>query len=267
MDMDTAGGHDYAFSFPVRHEKPEREKDYNPFTDCYEYLPAFEEADRSATNSLNRTKNEIYKYSRQCAWEYFITLTFDGAKTDRYDFDACMKKSRKWFEHQRERFAPDLKFLYVPEEHKKGGWHVHGLVADVGNMSFVDSGRVSVGGKACLRDSSNCNCPVIYNLAGWNFGFSTATKVTDYRRVSTYITKYISKELVAKTPYRHRYFRSRNIPEPEESNYIVDFEADGKSYEEFVEMLENSLGLEVSYEKSVTGLYNSVDYKFYEERR
>lgn len=261
--METDSGKDSMLSFPPKkRRRAEPEKEYNPFSEEYERMRTFEELERSVNNSLNRTRNEIFKWSRQAVWEYFITLTFDGAKTDRNDYGACLKRTRKWFEHQKERHAPDLKYLYVPEEHKKGGWHIHGLLADTGDMAFTDSGRVSVGGKACLRNSRNCMCPVIYNLSGWKYGFSTATAVTDPHRVSVYILKYITKELVTDTPYRHRYFRSRNLPEPEEHTYLLDM-TEPDAMEKFTRQFEDSAGAELVYEKSVTGMYTSVDYKYY----
>ena len=69
--------------------------------------------ERSVRNSLNRTIHAIYKYSRQCNWEYFITLTFNKECVNRYDFSECMKKANKWFQHQHDRFAHDLKYLFV----------------------------------------------------------------------------------------------------------------------------------------------------------
>lgn len=168
--------------------KRESQKEYNPFTDEMERLPTFEESDRSARNSLNRTKQNIYKYSRQANWEYFIILTFDGAKVDRYDFDACMKKANKWFDHQKSRYASDLKYLFVPEQHKNGAWHIHGVICDIGEMKLTDSGRVAIGKKSYIRTSKNANYPTIYNLSGWRFGYSTATKVKDKHKVASYIT-------------------------------------------------------------------------------
>ncbi len=69
-------------------------------------------------NSVNRTKRKIYDLARSCEWEYFITLTFDGSKIDRTNFKQCMAKVRVWLQNQRRDYAPDLKFLIVPESHK-----------------------------------------------------------------------------------------------------------------------------------------------------
>lgn len=239
---------------------------YNPFTDSTEYFPTFEELyekdrekKRSLDNSLKRTLDSVYTYSRQAEWEYFITLTFDGEKVNRYDFSEVMKKAGTWFNNQQKRFAPDLKYLYVPEMHKDSAFHIHGLIADVGNMQITDSGRVSINGKAFLRNEFNLHFQTIYNLSGWRFGFSTATKVTDTKRVATYITKYLTKELCEVTKNKRRFYRSRNLKEPTEYRFAV-----GENKEEFIQTLIDSLGLELTYEKEISGAYNTVNYKYYD---
>ncbi len=237
--------------------------EYNPFTDEMEKLRTIEDAERSAKNSLNRTKQNIYKFSRQADWEYFITLTFDGSKVNRYDFDECMNKANKWFNNQKARKSPDLKYLFVPEQHKDGAWHIHGVIADVGEMSFADSGRVAIGEKAYRRSDVNSEFATIYNLSGWRFGFSTATRVRDKYKVASYITKYITKDLCESTFGKKRYYRSRNIPEPLEKGFIVE----PKDFDSFMAEMVDSFGCGMVYQKEVNGLYQSVTYRFYQEER
>lgn len=227
------------------------EKTYNPFTGKYEKLTDIQTAtfmhERSVRSSLNRTVQAVYRYSRQCEWEYFITLTFSPEVVDRHDFSACMKKASKWFNHQKDRYAKELKYLIVPEMHKDGAWHIHGVVADTDRMSITDSGHVTKEGQT------------VYNLVGWKFGFSTATAVTDTYRVSTYITKYITKDLCELSKGRKRYYRSRNIPEPKETEFLVPH----GDREEFLQSIADSLGVELEYTKSLDCEYMSVDYRFY----
>ena len=250
---------------PIYHTGMKRKVnlEYNPFTDEMEKLRTVEDAERSAKNSLNRTKQNIYKFSRQADWEYFITLTFDGSKVNRYDFDECMGKVNNWFNNQKKRKAPDLKYLFVPEQHKDGAWHIHGVIADVGEMSFADSGRVAIGQKAYRRSDVNSEFATIYNLSGWRFGFSTATKVRDKYKVASYITKYITKDLCESTFGKKRYYRSRNIPEPIEKGFIVE----PQDFDSFMTEMVDSFGCCMVYQKEVNGLYQSVTYRFYQEER
>lgn len=228
-------------------------KEYNPFDEVEEQMLDYDlmvlaeyKKQRSEQNSYKRTVQKIYEISRQCQWEYFITLTFAPDAVDRMDFDACMKKANKWFHNQR-RKAEDLQYIFVPEEHEKGGWHIHGLVAQVGKMQFTDSGHKVKG-------------QVVFNLDGWKYGFSTATKVTDAHRVSTYITKYITKDMCNVTKGKKRYYRSQNIPEPQEHEFFVQ----GNEKETYVQMLADSLGVQLQYRKDVSG-YVDVSYRYFQK--
>lgn len=244
-------------------KKRERPKMLNPFTEELEIMYDLNNSDRSAKNSLNRTREKLYTYSRQADWEWFITLTFDGSKVDRYDFSGCMKKANQWFKHQHQRYASDLMYLFVPEQHKDGAWHIHGVLSNTGCMKFEDSGRVAIGKKAYVRTAENAKYPTIYNLSGWRFGWSTATAVRDKHKVATYIVKYMTKELCEVTKGKKRYYRSRNIPEPNERGFIVE----PHEYDQFMQTLEDSLGLNLVYQKEVSGTYNTVNYRFYQEER
>ena len=50
----------------------------------------------------------------------------------------------------------------------------------------------------------------IYNLPGWKCGFSTASMIESSERVSSYICKYITKELATLTQHRKRFWSSAN---------------------------------------------------------
>lgn len=239
------------------------EPTFNPFTQQVEEMLTFEQAEileqrkkRCLKVSFNRTRQEIFNISRQCKWKYFVTLTFDKRKVDRYSFSDCMKKANNWYANQRKRYAKDLQYIFVPEEHEDGAWHIHGLIAQCDGMKFVDGGKRTKKGQ------------IIYNLDGWKNGWSTAIKIgetqEDIMKISTYITKYITKDLCAKTKGQRRYYRSQNIPKPIETIELVEGGADV----DYVDMIADSLGMEVSYMKRVNG-FMDVDYIYlsqHEER-
>ena len=182
------------------------------------------EAQRKAHSqrvSVTRSKNKIHDLARSETWEYFVTLTYDSSKTDRYDYNACLSKCRKWLNNQRSRYAQDLAYIFVPEKHKDGAYHFHGLVANVGNMKFDDSGKVAIGKNAVTRTEKNKSYPTIYNLGGWRFGWSTATKVKDSFKATNYITKYVTKDICADLKGKHRYIASKNLHEPIELELLL----------------------------------------------
>lgn len=202
-----------------------------------------EENDR---RSFNRTKNKIYEYARSAAWEYFITLTFDKEKVNRYDFDECSRIARKWLNNQR-RNAPELQYLLVPELHKDGAWHFHGLLAKTGNIKFKDSGKRT-------KDKQ-----IVYNMSSWTNGFTTAIPVYNTHGVSKYIGKYITKELCGLTKGKNRYFVSSNLPTPKFSSFLVSNDDD---FNDLLDTICNSLGVEIAHisKPRIQGSFVGVDY-------
>lgn len=157
---------------------------------------------RCLYSSMNRTKNKVYYLARSNDWEWFFTLTFDPVLVDSYNYDDCTAKLSVWLNNMRKK-CPDMKYLVVPEQHKSGRWHFHGLFANCDNLGFVDSGKRTKTGD------------IIYNVGKYRLGFSTATKVRDPRRVTQYIGKYITKDLCAVTKGKKRYWCSRNLDQAE----------------------------------------------------
>ncbi len=177
----------------------------NPFTEQIETEPYTDISDkvinleRSIKNSMSRTVNNIYHKARSNTWDWFVTLTFNPSKVDSFDFDICVQLLSKWLNNQR-RNCPDMKYLFVPELHKSGRWHFHGLMANCSELDFVESGHFDHG-------------KPIYNIGRYKLGFSTATRVVSNERVTKYISKYITKELCAVSSGRKRFWCSRNLEE------------------------------------------------------
>ena len=174
--------------------------------------------EHSVKVSLSRTKNNIYNIARSNLWEWFITLTFSREETDASSYDEVTKKLQTALEHIRQRKCPNMKYLIVPELHKDGkNYHFHGLLSNVDGMRFKFSGKYS-------KDMP------IYNILDWSYGFTTATKVTDTERVSSYITKYITKTSEHYLKEKRRYYASRNIAKAEPVYTVIDEEDFRETY-------------------------------------
>lgn len=158
--------------------------------------------EHSLDTSCKRSLEKVYQYSMSNKWDWFFTLTFNPEKVNSFDYDECLSKVRKWFNNVRSRQALDLKYLVVPEQHKSGRWHFHALVANVGTLKFEDSGHKTHGN-------------TIYNLPQFKWGFTTATAVQDTRKASSYLCKYITKDLCKSTMNKRRYLSSKNLLLPQ----------------------------------------------------
>jgi hypothetical protein len=193
-----------------------KEFEENPFDDnnpvrVVKDFDQFElEHERSLYNSLKRSKNRIYDISRANNWDWFITLTLNQDKVDRYDYDDCVNKVRKWFNNMKNRCETDLKYLLVPEQHKDGAFHFHGLLKDAQGLEFINSGKKDAQGRE------------IYNIGKYKLGWTTATAVDKQEGVTKYITKYTTKSLTENIFGKRKYLNSRNLNMPKETTQILD---------------------------------------------
>lgn len=200
--------------------------------------------DRSLRVSADRSLNMVYKYARANVWEWFFTLTFNPEKVDSFNYEEVTEKLSKWLNNMR-RACPEMKYLVVPEKHKSGRYHFHGLFANVDELRFADSGHKDEAGH------------VIYNVSNYSLGFSTATRVQDTARASSYLSKYITKDLTEGTFGKKRYWASRNLDMPME--YIMEIpNKDAKQ-------LRRELLAECTWHKQRGGELQSVDYFEFKE--
>ncbi len=172
--------------------------------------------------SMKRTKGKVYNYAKCNDWDWFVTFTFSPDKVNRYDYDLCVKKISKWLNNIR-RSSPALSYLVVPERHKDGAWHFHGLFKGLDERQIVWTGRYVIKRVRTLGRSKYVRTKEkIYKFGSYKLGWMTATRIQDKERVTSYITKYITKELCDSSYGRKRYWCSRNLLLPTEETYHMD---------------------------------------------
>lgn len=74
----------------------------------------------------------------------------------------------------------------------------------------------------------------IYNIPLWKYGFSTATIIRDSSKASSYITKYITKDLSHILQNQHRYLASQNIDKPLERVFNIDYDELSRIYSKYL---------------------------------
>lgn len=159
------------------------------------------------SKSLKRTKSNIFDYIACNDFDLFITFSF---ATDRYDIDSCQKRMMTWLDNQQKihkrKGYEKFKYVLVMEYHKDGALHFHGLFKDYR-------------GKLEISRNPHTGLPVIqkgkrvYNLRSFTHGFTNVTRIVNQEATGRYVTKYVTKDLVALAG-RKRYWASRglNIP-------------------------------------------------------
>ena len=128
--------------------------------------------------SMRRARAKVRRLALANDFRWFVTLTLDPMKVDRESPEAVTKKLNAWCSNMVQRRG--LRYILVPELHRKGGIHFHGFFNDV--MEVVDSGHTDSTGHK------------VYNLPGWTLGFTTAIELYgNYPQAVGYVCKYIGK--------------------------------------------------------------------------
>lgn len=147
--------------------------------------------------SIRRSKTLISDYVLCNTFDLFCTFTFNS---QRQDIDFCKKRMSKWLHNVRDNHGV-FEYLIVPEFHKDGkSIHFHALMRDL-PVPLINSGHKIKGRTA-------------YNLPSYKNGFTTAVKIDDQHKVSSYVKKYIVKDM----PYfagKKRFWTSKGLQKPE----------------------------------------------------
>lgn len=165
-----------------------------------------QEVERGERQNMTRAVQKVYDLARSNVFDWFITMTFDPAKVDRYDYDACADAIKGF---TKKLCNNGNQWIIVPEQHKDGAYHFHGLVSGDLDLTYHADG--------------------VYNLNNYGYGFTTATKIRDRARVSTYIAKYLTK-LITVPKGRKRYWASRSLQRPIEELVVMSSEEYGEIY-------------------------------------
>jgi len=168
-------------------------------------------------NSLSRTQRTIYDLAMCNDWEYFITLTIAPDKFDRYNLDQFIKSLGKWLNNYNSRKNTNIKYLLVPEPHKDGAWHLHGLMMGLPIehlILFTLNDTLPYKVRELIEKGR-----LIYNWPAYaeKFGYVTAEAVLDQENCAGYMTKYITKDLMeSKIALNHHcYYASQHLKRPE----------------------------------------------------
>lgn len=167
-------------------------------------------SEKSLYNSTSRTRVQIFDLARANSWDWFITLTLDKRKVDRYTYDEIVPRMEMFTKYLR---YHKCKYLIVPELHQDGAYHFHGLVAGPLPVEWWRYDRLKSGERV-----------EIYQISGYQLGRNEATRVTDPSRVSTYISKYVTKSTMQAVPKgKRRYWASsRSLEKPQKERAELD---------------------------------------------
>lgn len=182
-------------------------------------VPKFEKISRSEnerfSNSVARSKSRIFELAMCNEFTFFCTFTQDQKMRNRFD----LKEFRKDFAQlvrnlNRNRSENNkIKYLLIPEQHKDGAWHMHGLLM---GLEASDLREFTLSEKLPERLRKQiAKGKKIYDWTRYrrSFGFFTCTEIDNKTACSKYITKYISKDLqkTVRDSGEHLFFASQGL--------------------------------------------------------
>lgn len=149
--------------------------------------------------SWNRARQQCYDYL-MCNpdLDTFCTFTVDPKSFDSFSYADIVGRLSVWLDNRVRRKG--LKYILVPERHKSGAIHFHGITNRSG-LHLVSSGYWKVGKYTLEWESISKRrkkeAQEIFNVADLTMGFSTAIQIEGecaQEKVSKYIWKYMTKQ-------------------------------------------------------------------------
>ena len=167
--------------------------------------------DERLSQSVSRTRAKIFELALCNPFEWFVTLTLDNKKRDRFDLAGFRKALSQFIrdENKKRPEAQKIEYLLIPEQHQDGAWHMHGLF-----MGLTDSDL-----------SPNKHGYLDWKKYSQRFGFFSCSRIKSHEKCSAYITKYVTKDIKKSTKLQkgqHSYFASQGL-ERREALFVREF--------------------------------------------
>ena len=144
-------------------------------------------------NNIVRARSTIEQLGTMNPWQYFVTFTISPDKFDRYDFKTFYKTFSNFVAHYKRKTGVKIAYVFVPERHKDGAWHLHGLI---NNLPVEHLRPFTLGEKLphYIRDKLRQGLDVYeWPAFAEKFGYTVVEPLRDPERAASYITKYIGK--------------------------------------------------------------------------
>lgn len=164
--------------------------------------------------NLSRAKNAVFELAMCNPWRYWGTFTMDKEMNDRNDLKGYYKKFTQWIRNYNKKHNIRIRYLFVPEKHKKGTWHMHGFLYGLPEEHLVPfkNGDKSKNGKPIpmkLWKNGYLNWPAYAE----KFGYCSFDTINNHEAIAKYLTKYVTKDVESsvKEVNAKSYYNSRGL--------------------------------------------------------
>lgn len=204
--------------------------------------------DEKLDNNIARARTRVFEYAVCNDFEYFITLTINGDKLDRYDLNGYIKKLGQFIRNYRRDYGANIQYLLIPEKHKDGAWHLHGLVKGIpknhlhiNENGYLDWQKYKDRFGYCSLDRIRSKEAVSRYITKYiGKSFDTDRGVTDKERKLYYCSRGLKKPVKIKEGIMYRY-QLKKIPFKFENDYVKMGIYNAQQYEHISKIIDNDI--------------------------
>jgi hypothetical protein len=164
-------------------------------------------------NNISRAKSRIFELSMCNNFDYFCTFTQNKKLRNRFDLEAFRKDFSQFIRNKNKTREQKIYYLLIPEQHKNGAWHMHGLLSGLTEndlIKFKKSDYIPKRIKNMLEKGKD-----VFNWKSYQskFGYFTCTKIDNINACSKYLTKYITKDMASNNIKlnKHLFYASQGL--------------------------------------------------------
>lgn len=159
--------------------------------------------------NVARAKSRVTELALCNDWDYFVTLTASKSLVERYNLQSVYYALQRVIHNER-RIGHDIKYLFVPEQHKDGAWHLHGFISGAEMRPFCLDDKPPKYVRVRLKSGLSVFDWTAYSKA---VGYTVCEPIRNKEAASRYVSKYITKVLAKAVngSGEHLYYCSKGL--------------------------------------------------------
>lgn len=170
-------------------------------------------SETKSENNLIRARSAIFELGYCNPWELFCTFTLDQTKYDRFNLRLWIKDFSQFVRDFRKSSGDQIKYLFIPEMHSDGAWHIHGFISGLSPKYLHQFSEKEKLPYSILKRLKAGHMVFTWPAYVKKFGFSSLEVIEHRDRSVKYITKYMTKDHLRSVSSlgAHLYYASQGL--------------------------------------------------------
>lgn len=164
-----------------------------------------DESSERFLQSYSRSRSMVLQYALCNDWDFFVTITVNPDKFDRYELEPIYSSLYAFFKSYSREYSSSFRFLLVPELHKDGAWHFHGLMSGILPQHLSEFVPGLHPFKLIRVGYLN------WGMLASAIGYVSLSRLRSPVGAGFYVAKYITKEHANNGFYAHLYYHSQGL--------------------------------------------------------